>query len=259
MVSRAGQAAVVYVTNHTTLRSDVTNDATVWNPAKWSPAWATRTLPSTHVQLRALRAAAGPPRRPVTRLPGAAAAAAPGRAVPMPRFGGPCSAMTTLFDSPARQEAGPRCPAPPVAGGGGCCRPLPDPGPGVDRGGLPGAGAGLHDALRQPAEQLPRCRPEHLDIRQLREDVHLAGIRPPGPELVRVRRRDVGRSASWSDSACRGSVARTNTPGKALRAGRRARADDHSRRSEHHRLEPAPLAGAGSAQRPAAHGGFACF
>jgi iron(III) transport system substrate-binding protein len=46
MVSRAGQAAVVDVTNHTTLRSDVTNDATVWNPAKWSPAWGDPMLPS---------------------------------------------------------------------------------------------------------------------------------------------------------------------------------------------------------------------
>lgn len=47
MVSKAGQAAVVDVTNHTSIRSDVTNDPTVWDPSKWTPAWGDPMLPST--------------------------------------------------------------------------------------------------------------------------------------------------------------------------------------------------------------------
>jgi iron(III) transport system substrate-binding protein len=46
MVSRDGQQAVVDVTNHTTLRSDVTNDPNVWDPTKWTPAWGDPNLPS---------------------------------------------------------------------------------------------------------------------------------------------------------------------------------------------------------------------
>jgi iron(III) transport system substrate-binding protein len=46
MVSKAGQTAVVGQTNHTSLRSDVTNDPKVWDPAKWSPTWGNPTLPS---------------------------------------------------------------------------------------------------------------------------------------------------------------------------------------------------------------------
>jgi iron(III) transport system substrate-binding protein len=46
MVSQAGQAAVVAQTNHTSLRSDVTNDPKVWDPTKWSPTWGNPTLPS---------------------------------------------------------------------------------------------------------------------------------------------------------------------------------------------------------------------
>ena len=46
MVSKAGQTAVVDQTNHTSLRSDVTNDPKVWDPAKWSPTWGNPTLPS---------------------------------------------------------------------------------------------------------------------------------------------------------------------------------------------------------------------
>lgn len=47
MVSQAGQTAVVDTTNHTSLRSDVTNDPKVWDPAKWSPTWGNPTLPSS--------------------------------------------------------------------------------------------------------------------------------------------------------------------------------------------------------------------
>ena len=39
MVSKDGQTEVVDQTNHTTLRSDVKNDPTVWDPSKWTPAW----------------------------------------------------------------------------------------------------------------------------------------------------------------------------------------------------------------------------
>jgi iron(III) transport system substrate-binding protein len=46
MVSQAGQAAVVAQTNHTSLRSDVTNDSKVWDPTKWNPTWGNPTLPS---------------------------------------------------------------------------------------------------------------------------------------------------------------------------------------------------------------------
>jgi len=45
MVSQVGQTAVVQTTNHTSLRSDVTNDPTVWDPTKWTPAWGNADLP----------------------------------------------------------------------------------------------------------------------------------------------------------------------------------------------------------------------
>jgi iron(III) transport system substrate-binding protein len=46
IVSQAGQQAVVDITNHTSIRPDVTNDPTVWDPAKWTPAWGDPSLPS---------------------------------------------------------------------------------------------------------------------------------------------------------------------------------------------------------------------
>jgi iron(III) transport system substrate-binding protein len=46
MVSQAGQKAVVDITNHTSIRTDVTNDATVWDPNKWKPAWGDPVLSS---------------------------------------------------------------------------------------------------------------------------------------------------------------------------------------------------------------------
>jgi iron(III) transport system substrate-binding protein len=45
MDSKAGQTAVVAQTNHTSLRDDVTNDAKVWDPAKWTPTWGNPMLP----------------------------------------------------------------------------------------------------------------------------------------------------------------------------------------------------------------------
>jgi iron(III) transport system substrate-binding protein len=47
LVSQAGQKSVVDVTNHTSIRTDVTNDPTVWDPAKWTPAWGEPNLPSS--------------------------------------------------------------------------------------------------------------------------------------------------------------------------------------------------------------------
>jgi iron(III) transport system substrate-binding protein len=44
MQSKAGQQAVVTVTNHTSLRDDVGNDPDVWDPAKWKPAWASANI-----------------------------------------------------------------------------------------------------------------------------------------------------------------------------------------------------------------------
>lgn len=46
MVSQAGQQEVVDQTNHTSLRNDVKNDTSVWDPSKWTPAWGTPVLSS---------------------------------------------------------------------------------------------------------------------------------------------------------------------------------------------------------------------
>lgn len=45
MESKTGQAAIVDVTKHLSLREDVSNDPTVWNPSTWPPAWV-GALPS---------------------------------------------------------------------------------------------------------------------------------------------------------------------------------------------------------------------
>jgi iron(III) transport system substrate-binding protein len=47
MVSQAGQNEVVDQTNHTSLRSDVTNDPKVWDPSMWTPTWGNPMLPSS--------------------------------------------------------------------------------------------------------------------------------------------------------------------------------------------------------------------
>jgi len=46
IVSQDGQQTIVDQTNHTSLRSDVTNDTTVWDIAKWPPAWSRAHLPA---------------------------------------------------------------------------------------------------------------------------------------------------------------------------------------------------------------------
>jgi iron(III) transport system substrate-binding protein len=40
IMSSQGQASVVGITNHTSLDANAKNDTTVWNPAKWKPAWS---------------------------------------------------------------------------------------------------------------------------------------------------------------------------------------------------------------------------
>jgi iron(III) transport system substrate-binding protein len=44
IVSKVGQQAIVDITNHTSLRSDVTNDPAVWNETKWPAAWGKPNL-----------------------------------------------------------------------------------------------------------------------------------------------------------------------------------------------------------------------
>jgi iron(III) transport system substrate-binding protein len=39
LVSQQGQQEVVSITDHTSIRTDVKNDTTVWDPSKWTPAW----------------------------------------------------------------------------------------------------------------------------------------------------------------------------------------------------------------------------
>ena len=46
MVSQEGQQAVVDITNHTSIRTDVKNDPAVWDESKWKPAWGDPNLPS---------------------------------------------------------------------------------------------------------------------------------------------------------------------------------------------------------------------
>jgi iron(III) transport system substrate-binding protein len=44
MVSQQGQQSIVDTTDHTSLRTDVRNDPTVWDPNKWSPAWGDASI-----------------------------------------------------------------------------------------------------------------------------------------------------------------------------------------------------------------------
>jgi iron(III) transport system substrate-binding protein len=46
IVSKAGQQAVVDITNHTSIRTDVKNDPTVWDETKWPAAWGKPNLPA---------------------------------------------------------------------------------------------------------------------------------------------------------------------------------------------------------------------
>lgn len=53
MESKQGQQAVVDVTNHVSLRPDISNDPAVWNPSKWPPIWVgalTSTLYNQYLQ-----------------------------------------------------------------------------------------------------------------------------------------------------------------------------------------------------------------
>jgi iron(III) transport system substrate-binding protein len=45
IVSQDGQQTIVTLTNHTSLRSDVSNDKTVWDPSQWKPVWSRAHLP----------------------------------------------------------------------------------------------------------------------------------------------------------------------------------------------------------------------
>lgn len=47
MMSQAGQQEVVNQTNHTSLRSDVTNDPKVWNTSTWPAVWGTPLMTNT--------------------------------------------------------------------------------------------------------------------------------------------------------------------------------------------------------------------
>ncbi|HEV7656467.1 MAG TPA: extracellular solute-binding protein [Mycobacteriales bacterium] len=46
IVSKEGQQAVVDITNHTSIRPDVKNDASVWDETKWPAAWGKPNLPA---------------------------------------------------------------------------------------------------------------------------------------------------------------------------------------------------------------------
>ncbi|HEX3592367.1 MAG TPA: extracellular solute-binding protein [Pseudonocardiaceae bacterium] len=46
ITSQEGQQAVIDVTNHTSLRTDVKNDPTVWDPQKFTPAYGSASLSS---------------------------------------------------------------------------------------------------------------------------------------------------------------------------------------------------------------------
>jgi iron(III) transport system substrate-binding protein len=63
MVSKSGQSAVVDITNHTSIRIDVTNDPSVWDEKKWHPAWGAPNLSSQRYnkELGEMKAALGAP------------------------------------------------------------------------------------------------------------------------------------------------------------------------------------------------------
>lgn len=46
LLSKAGQQTLVSISNRISLRTDVTDDPTAWNPARWRPAWSTPTAGS---------------------------------------------------------------------------------------------------------------------------------------------------------------------------------------------------------------------
>lgn len=46
--SKEGQQAISDITNHVSLRNDVSNDKTVWDEGKWPPAWVGAATPDTY-------------------------------------------------------------------------------------------------------------------------------------------------------------------------------------------------------------------
>jgi iron(III) transport system substrate-binding protein len=46
IMSKAGQQQVVSISNHVSLSDLEHNDASVWNPGKWTPAWSTPVIPA---------------------------------------------------------------------------------------------------------------------------------------------------------------------------------------------------------------------
>lgn len=50
MESKQGQQQVVSITNHVSLRPDITNDPKVWNPSKWPPIWVGALSPTLYNQ-----------------------------------------------------------------------------------------------------------------------------------------------------------------------------------------------------------------
>jgi iron(III) transport system substrate-binding protein len=63
IVSKAGQTAVVSITNHTSIRIDVANDPAVWNEKQWRPAWGEPNLSSQRYnqELSEMKTALGAP------------------------------------------------------------------------------------------------------------------------------------------------------------------------------------------------------
>ncbi len=62
-VSKAGQQAIVDVTNHVSIRTDVKNDTAVWNPAQWQPAYgkANITAKAYNSEVAEMKSALGSP------------------------------------------------------------------------------------------------------------------------------------------------------------------------------------------------------
>jgi iron(III) transport system substrate-binding protein len=63
LVSQEGQQAIIDITNHTSIRTDVKNDPAVWDPAKWTPAWGEPNLPAAtyNAELNEMKSALGAP------------------------------------------------------------------------------------------------------------------------------------------------------------------------------------------------------
>ena len=122
---------------------------------------------------------------------------------------------------------------------------------GLARGGLLRPGAGRHDALQQPAHELPRDRAGDLDVAQLHRHLHQRRLRHAGAQLVRLRRR---HRDHLHGGRLRAGLAggQDQHPGQGLRPGRRAGPADRAGHPQHGRLEPAAVPAARHRQRRAA-------